>query len=188
MVISSRIRATSRVMSRETCIWLTPISLPISAWVQPRKNRISTISRSRRDSLASRGASVARASARSKPASTPPSRCPTVSSSSPRLGASSDAGAKQPVAPSASMTCSTSMPRWAAISLGRGARPSCWYSSLSQPEILDWVSWIDRGGRTVQPRSRKWRRISPRMVGTAKLTNSWPRSGLKPFTALTRPT
>ena len=74
IVISSRIRDISRASRRDTCIWVTPISLPIWAWVQPRKNRISTILRSRGDSRASNGARTARASARSKPASVYPRR------------------------------------------------------------------------------------------------------------------
>src|SRR3712207_8685039 len=45
-----------------------------------------------------------------------------------------------------------------------------------------------RGTRIDQPRSRKCRRTSPLIVGTAKEKKSLPRSGEKRSTALIRPT
>ena len=37
----------------------------------------------------------------------------------------------------------------------RGERPNSWTSSDSTAVIRAWSSWMDRGGRTVQPLSRK---------------------------------
>ena len=79
---------------------------------------------------------------------------------------SREAGVKQPSLASASVTSSRASSRCAAISLGRGERPSEADSTASAVEIRACSSWIRRGGRTVQPKSRKCLLISPRTVGT----------------------
>ena len=58
-------------------------------------------------------------------------------------------------------------PRWSATSTGRGARPSRLLSSASATLMRAWSSWMRRGGRIIQPWSRKCLRSSPRIVGTA---------------------
>ena len=55
---------------------------------------------------------------------------------------------------------------------GRGARPPPSRPSGSAPGR-------PRGTRIDQPRSRKWRFSSPRMVGTAKVENAVPRLGVE---------
>ena len=69
-----------------------------------------------------------------------------------------------------------------------GARPSREGSSAGARSTLRIRSWTSRGTCTDQPRSRKWRLSSPRMVGTAKVEKAVPRSGSKRSIALTRPT
>ena len=58
-----------------------------------------------------------------------------------------------------------------AISLTDGLRPSRAATSSTACAMRARASWMPRGTRTVQERSRKWRRISPRIVGVAKLAS-----------------
>ncbi len=159
-------RSRIRLSSRETCIWVTPMSSAISCCVHPRKKRSIRIRRSRSPRRRTAGARTTRASAADMLTSSPPRRSPRDVSPSVPTGLSRLAGVKQPSVASASVTSSRSASRCAAISLGRGERPRAKDSSASVPEIRAWSSWIRRGGRTVQPWSRKCRLSSPRMVGT----------------------
>ena len=87
----------------------------------------------------------------------------------------------------ASSTSSTDRPVRSAISLIVGLRPFCAESSLTAWVICARASWMPRGTRTVHERSRKWRRISPRIVGVAKLASLLPRLGSKRSIALIEP-
>jgi serine/threonine-protein kinase RsbW len=74
------------------------------------------------------------------------------------------------------------------ISWTVGVWPSLAGSSAVAFSTLRMRSWTSRGTWTDQPRSRKWRFSSPRIVGTAKVEKAVPRSGSKRSIALTRPT
>ncbi len=60
-----------------------------------------------------------------------------------------------------------------------GARPSCAASSSRLRRTLVRASWTLRGRRTVLPRSRSSRRISPSIVGIANDESFVPRAGSK---------
>ena len=89
---------------------------------------------------------------------------------------SSDTGSYATAASSASSTSSLEASMCSAISAVVGERPSLPVSAGIARFTFIRRSWIARGTRTVQPASRKWRLISPRIVGTAKLENAVPRS------------
>ena len=75
---------------------------------------------------------------------------------SPPDGRSREEGTKQPSADMASMTSEISSPRWAASlrRLGRAAERCT--SSASARTMRGWAFWMRRGGRIVQPWSRKY--------------------------------
>ncbi len=94
-------------------------------------------------------------------------RSPSVTRVSNRLGASRDMALKQPSAARAEEISSGSTPRASADSARVGVRPRFWVSSDSAAAMAPRSSWTRRGGRTLQPWSRKCRLTSPEMVGTA---------------------
>jgi hypothetical protein len=82
-------------------------------------------------------------------------------------GWSSERGAYAFEASSASIASSSSTPTAAASSATVGERPSCAESSSRVRESRIESSFRRRGTCTAQVLSRKWRRISPTIVGTA---------------------
>ena len=87
----------------------------------------------------------------------------------------------------ASSTSSTDVPSSFAISSTDGERCSSFVSSSVTWFTLEDSSCRRRGTRTDQPLSRKWRLISPMMVGVANVVNSSPRDRSKRSMALMRP-
>ena len=67
----------------------------------------------------------------------------------------------------ASSTSSTGAPTAWATSRGVGERPIFAGSVPSASPTFSASSWVARGTCTDQPLSRKWRLISPSIVGTA---------------------
>src|SRR4051794_17806268 len=74
------------------------------------------------------------------------------------------------------------------MSRGVGERPSFDGSSPSASPTSSTSSCVARGTCTDHPLSRKWRLISPSIVGTAYRVKPLPRSGSYRSTALMRPT
>ena len=87
----------------------------------------------------------------------------------------------------ASSTSSTVTSSASAISSTVGERLSSTVSWSVMTLTFFESSWRRLGTRTDQPLSRKWRLISPVMVGVAKVVNSSPRDGSKRSMALMRP-
>ena len=181
-----RSASSDRDSSRDTCIWLIPTRAAISVWVRPSKNRSRRIVCSRSGSVARRSLTTISCSTWSMPGSSPPSVSPSVRSS-PGSCASSDWVAKARFASIASSTASGSTSIRAAISATVGERPSSFVSSPTVAVSRSPSSCSARGTRTDQDRSRKWRLISPEIVGVANVENARPRSGSKRSTALRRP-
>ena len=78
-----------------------------------------------------------------------------------------------------SSTSSSRTPARSAISRGVGGRPSSWLSAAIVRSSSRCSSCTRRGTRTAQPRSRKWRFSSPRIVGIANDENCEPAVGLE---------
>ena len=74
-----------------------------------------------------------------------------------------------------------------AISFTDGWRPSFACNRCEATSARCIVSWRRRGTLTAQLLSRKYRLISPTMVGVAKVENSRPRCGSKRSIAASRP-
>ena len=81
-------------------------------------------------------------------------------------------------------TCEVGSPRCSAMSLGRGEWPCCWDSCAAAVLMAKWSSLSRRGTCVDHPWSRKYRRSSPVIVGTAKARKWEPRAGSKRSTAL----
>ncbi len=80
-----------------------------------------------------------------------------------------------------------SAPRCSASSATVGFRPKACASSGSAWKRRERRSWMCRGGRTIQLRSRKYRFSSPVMVGAAYAGKLSPLVRSKPRAAFTRP-
>ena len=177
---------TAARCSRDTCICEMP-----RRFSQPRYTAACSTNRSARI-LRSRGQMRHRLlenvliSTRSRLSSDSPSRSPRVRGSSPPAdGPSSETGVlgrgrrpsqrapgrleADPLARSRAPTAGAQLPFW-----------SCWVAAFA----LARFSCRRRGTRTAHERSRKWRRISPAMVGVAKVLNSFSGDGWKPLDGL----
>ncbi len=79
------------------------------------------------------------------------------------------------------------VPGGAASSASVGVRPSRCVSAGTTASSACRSSWTCRGGRTTHPLSRRWRLISPEMVGIANDTKGAPNPGSYRRAAFTRP-
>ena len=111
--------------------------------------------------------------------------CP--SSSPIAAGASKETAARPCAASIASTTSSAVQPIRSASSAAVGARPRPGPRRSRSRSRRTARSWRSRGTRTTQVLSRKWRRSSPRIVGTANDAKATPRTGSKRSSALMQP-
>ena len=162
--IATRSWSSDRRIRRETCIWLMPTRSAISRCVSPSKKRRRRISRSRGASASKPPRSSSRCSVRSKPPSSPPRR----------LGRRRAVLARGRVERQRAVGL-RGVQRLDDLLLrrGRGGRELLdARRAPEQPRRSSRVrlsravsSWTSRGTRSIQPRSRKWRLISPAIVG-----------------------
>ena len=149
--LTSRSLATVWRRMRETCIWLMPMTAPISACVMSSSKRIRSIARARGETDCMRRSSSARCSARSMSGSSQPSVSSSeVASPGSPWGACSDSAPRALRACIASRICSSPTPTAAASSLVVGERSSCCVRRASAPSTRSVSSWMPRGGRTIQ--------------------------------------
>ena len=93
------------------------------------------------------------------------------------VGRSSETVRRAALPSKASSTSASLISSSSAISATVGERSSSWLSLVIAPSTARMLSCRPRGTRSVQTRSRKCRRSSPRIVGPAKAANGTPRSG-----------
>src|SRR5204863_9808667 len=177
LAISSRIFSSERRISRDTCICEIPTCCAIWDCVSPLKKRRWRIVRSRSSRTRKPGARIARSSETSYSCSSVPrdssgSRSPSSSWPGP---AESDSELYARPLSSASSTSSSETSAAFASSGIVGERLNWTVSSSSRRESWRFSSCRPRGTRTDQPRSRKWRLISPMMFGVAYVVRSSPR-------------
>src|SRR5919197_90976 len=176
-------------MRRETCICEIPTCWAICDCVNPSKKRRWRMRRSRSSSARRPGSRTARSSLTSYSCSSSPRDSSGSRSelSSPAAGADRESVAYAWPLSSASSTSSSSTAAAVASSAIVGERSSCTVSSSMRCERRTLSSCSPRGTRTDQPLSRKWRLISPMMLGVAYVVSSTPRSRSKRSIALISP-
>lgn len=174
---------------RETCISEQPMRRAISVWVRYSWKRRRSTFWSRSGSVASRRSRVAEVSAASKAGSSPPRRSASVAASPSWVvaGRSSESLVRVWKASEASRSSSSVQPACAASSCAVGLRPRSLVSGSRSRSIRIARSCRSRGGRTVEVKSRKHRRISRWMVGTANVLRAAPIDGSSRSSAFSSP-
>src|SRR3954464_13864712 len=167
-------RSSDVLMMRETCICEQPIAAAMSRCRRSCGKRMRSTSRARGSRIDVSRSMVVLASARSYSASSRPITSPRVtgSGSAPSAVLSSERGTREAWASTAAATAAYGRSRRSASSATVGSRPNAapnFRRSLSTRK----PSWMSpRGGRTIHVASLKYRRSSPRIVGTAYEENA----------------
>src|SRR3954468_21383197 len=180
-------RSSDVLMIRETCICEQPIAAAICHCLRSCWKRMRSTSRARGSRIEVSRSIVFLASARSYSASSRPITLPIVAGSGSASTAvlSSERGTREAWASTAALTAACGRSRRSASSATVGSRPSTapnFCRSLSTRRLS---SMSPRGGRTIHVVSLKYRRSSPRIVGTAYEENAYPISGSQRSTILT---